>query len=78
MSNQDPKRKRNKWLALTAIPIQMGATIFLFAWLGGWLDKKYSNPNGIYTKILVLAGVGVALFTLYRQVRELNKDDKDA
>lgn len=77
MSNQDPKRKRNKWLALTGIPIQMGATIFVFAWFGGWLDEKYLTQNGLYTKILTMAGVALALFNLYRQVQELNKNDNE-
>lgn len=74
MSN--PKPKRNKWIVLTGIPIQMGVIIYVFAWLGGWLDEKYANPDRLYTKVLVLVGVGLALYNLYRQVQQLNKNDE--
>lgn len=73
MSSHKPKR--NKWIVLTGIPIQMGVIIYAFAWLGGWLDEKYANPDKVYTKVLVLAGVAIALYNLYRQVQELNKND---
>ena len=47
--NQNPKKQtNNKWLALINIPIQMGIVIFLFSYLGRWLDEKYPNPNEIY------------------------------
>ena len=44
--NQNPKKQtNNKWLALINIPIQMGAIIFLFSYLGNWLDEKYPNSH---------------------------------
>ncbi len=72
--NQDPKKQNNnKWLAFINIPIQMGVIIFLFAYLGDWLDEKYPNKNDVYVKILVLVGVALAFYNLNRQLKDINK-----
>ncbi len=54
----------------------MGAVIFLFAYLGGLLDKKYPNQNEIYVKILVLVGVALAFYNLNRQLKQLNQSEE--
>jgi hypothetical protein len=51
----------------------MGVIIFLFAYLGDWLDVKYPNPNNIGVKILVLVGVAIAFYNLNRQLKDINK-----
>lgn len=71
-SNQD-KKKRNKWIALINIPMQMGIIIFLFSWFGNWLDEKYGNTSNTNRTIFVLAGVFIALYNVIRQVNQLNK-----
>lgn len=74
-SNQDSNnRKPNKWLALINIPIQMGVIIFLFASLGQWLDEEHPSPKVYYVKVLVILGVFLALYNVYRQVNEINKN----
>jgi hypothetical protein len=75
MSSSPKPKKPNKWLALISMPIQMGAIVFLFAWLGKWLDGKYANPHGIYVKILTLLGVVIAFYNLNRQLKDLNKTE---
>ena len=70
------KKQRNKWLALINIPIQMGIVIFLFAYLGRWLDEKYPNPNEIYVKIFVLIGVALAFYNLNRQLKQINESEE--
>lgn len=79
MKNQQPKKsnKSNKWLALINIPIQMGVIIFLFAYLGNWIDANYPSPKVYYTKILVVIGVSVALYNVIRQVNEINKTSEE-
>ena len=69
-----PKGSETKWLALVTIPIQMGAIVFVFAWLGGWLDEKYPNEHNIYVKILTLVGVAIAFYNLNRQLKDLNNN----
>ena len=72
--NQDPKKRtNNKWLALINIPIQMGVIIFLFSYLGNWLDGKYPNTHNIFVKILTLVGVAIAFYNINRQLKEINK-----
>ncbi|AWI25051.1 AtpZ/AtpI family protein [Flavobacterium pallidum] len=71
-----PKRKPNKWLALINIPIQMGIIVFAFAWAGKWLDGKYHNENGLWVKVLTIAGVGIAFYNINRQLKDINKSDQ--
>ena len=68
------KRKPNKWLALINIPIQMGVLIFLFAYLGHLLDENHPSLKVYYVKILVIVGVFLAMYNVYRQVNEINKN----
>lgn len=64
----------NKWIQLISIPAQMGIVIFLFAYLGQYLDEKYESEN--YVKIFTVVGVFLAMYNVIRQVNQLNKDDK--
>lgn len=75
MENPNPKKNNyRKWLVLMNIPFQMGVIIFLFSYLGNWLDAKYPNPNGIYVKTITMLGVAIALYNVIKQVSKLNKD----
>lgn len=73
MDNKPNKKQANKWLALINIPIQMGVIIFVFSYSGDWLDENYPSPKVYYTKIMVMIGVGLALYNVIRQVNEINK-----
>lgn len=73
--NNQKKKQRNKWLSLINIPIQMGAIIFLFAYLGKWLDEKYPNPKEIYTKSITILGVFLAMYNVYRQVKDIGNSE---
>ncbi len=64
----------NKWIQLVSIPAQMGIVIFLFAYLGQYLDEKYKSEN--YVKIFTVVGVFLAMYNVIRQVNQLNKDEK--
>jgi Ni/Fe-hydrogenase subunit HybB-like protein len=74
--NKEPKKNPlNKWLALINIPLQMGIVIFAFSYLGQWLDGKYPNPGSIYTKVVTLIGVFLAIFLVINQVNKINKNE---
>tara|TARA_R110000868_G_scaffold346234_2_gene607284 strand:- start:651 stop:878 length:228 start_codon:yes stop_codon:yes gene_type:complete len=73
MEKKPNKKQASKWLALINIPIQMGIIIFLFSYLGNWLDENHPSPKVFYNKILVMVGVALALYNVYRQVNEINK-----
>lgn len=73
---QEPKKKPlNKWLQLINIPIQMGVVIFVFSYFGQWLDEYFENSHKTNTKIFVMIGVFLGLYTVIRQVNKLNKEE---
>jgi hypothetical protein len=74
--NPQKKKPGNKWLALINIPIQMGVIIFLFSYLGHWLDQKFLNPHNIYVKIITMLGVALAFYNINRQLKDINKMDE--
>ncbi|MDR6845003.1 F0F1-type ATP synthase assembly protein I [Flavobacterium granuli] len=51
----------------------MGVIIFLFAYLGNWLDENHPSTKVYYVKVLVMVGVFLALYNVFRQVNEINK-----
>jgi uncharacterized membrane protein YiaA len=74
MNKKAKKQKQaSKWLGLINIPIQMGVIIFVFSFMGNWLDENHPSPKVYYNKILVMIGVGLALYNVIRQVNEINK-----
>jgi len=64
----------NKWIQLISIPAQMGIVIFLFSYLGQYLDAKYQSEN--YVKIFTVLGVFLALYNVIRQVNQMSKNEK--
>lgn len=74
MVKKPNKKVNNKWVVLMNIPFQMGVIIFAFTYLGMWLDKQYTNSS-IFTIILSLLSVFLALFNVIKQVKNLNKED---
>jgi Putative F0F1-ATPase subunit Ca2+/Mg2+ transporter len=73
---ENKKKRPNKWLALINIPIQMGVIIFLFSYLGNYLDAKFINQHNIYVKIATLLGVAIAFYNLNRQLKDINSSDE--
>jgi F0F1-type ATP synthase assembly protein I len=50
----------------------MGVIIAAGVYLGFWLDDKYSNGGSLFTIILSLLAVFIALYNVIRQVKNLN------
>lgn len=73
--NDKNKNTRNRWLALTSIPFQMLATIYLAFKLGEWVDLKYQLENEIGAKGVTMFGVFVALYQVINQVNQINKNE---
>lgn len=53
----------------------MGAIIFLFTWLGVYLDDYFQNKTPWLTIVLSLFGVIGSLFLIIREVLKLNQND---
>ncbi len=74
MTQKNNSKPLNKWIQLISIPAQMGMVIFLFAYLGQYLDEKYQSEN--YVKIFTVVGVFLALYNVIRQVNQMSKNEK--
>ncbi len=75
MSNKQPKNKPKRLknaLVLTGVGVQMGITMYLFIWLGKWLDTNYNEGEKMYVIIMTLLGVGVSLYAVVKQLNRLN------
>ena len=75
MDSNQSKKKRNKWSSLINIPIQMGVLIYVFSWIGNWLDIKYINSNNWFVKAFTILGVLLAFYNLNRQLKEINSQN---
>ena len=74
MSNKEssPKKSLKNALVLTGVAIQMGITIYLFVLLGKWLDSNYNDGKNMYVAFTTIAGVGVSLYALVKQLNRIN------
>lgn len=75
MKEKSPKNKINKWIVFTSMPFQMGVTIYLFYWVGAWLDGKYDVEGTWWTKGLTMLGVVASLYQFIRQANQISKNE---
>ena len=72
----DKKKKKNSrlknWAILSGIGFQMGATIFVCAWIGKKLDEEYPMEKNWFTIGFVLFGVFASLYVVLKQLKNLN------
>ena len=74
MSEKKSKRKKqlNKYLALTSLSFQMGATIYLGSYIGKYFDKN-ANTN-YYTPAFVLLSIVIAFYFFIKQIKKIDND----
>ncbi|TXG37126.1 AtpZ/AtpI family protein [Seonamhaeicola maritimus] len=72
--NKKPKKQLRNVAILSGVAIQMGVTIYLFVLLGKWLDTKYNNGDKLFIIIMTLAGVGISLYAVIKQLNRINND----
>lgn len=75
MADQKPKKKQPRYIKLAGIGLQMGVTIFLFSYLGKYLDEKHQVEEGYWTMALVIFGVALSLYYLLKQVNKINNEE---
>jgi F0F1-type ATP synthase assembly protein I len=76
MPSDDQKKSPSKFARLSGIGLQMGATIFLGAYLGKYLDEKYPSGKRWFTIGLTLFSVALALYFVLKQVNRINNEDE--
>lgn len=70
-----PKKDNNSYIKYSSLGIQMAVTIALGAFAGNWLDEKYQKETPVFTLILTLVAIAVALYQVIKEVLLLSKDD---
>jgi F0F1-type ATP synthase assembly protein I len=63
----------SKYAKYSGLGIQMGIVIAGTTWLGTYLDEKYSTKP-LWTVLLSLAGVAIALYIVIKEVIKMSKD----
>lgn len=76
MEDKPDKKKLNVYVRLSSVVIQMGVVIGGFTWLGTYLDEKQQNETAIWTIVLALTGVMIGMYLIFKEVKNLNRDDK--
>ena len=78
--NQKKNNPLNDYARFSAIGIQMIVIIGLGVYAGIKLDEKYPNKYKLFTIIFSLLAIGIALYSVIRQVTEFttkkNSNDK--
>lgn len=78
MAKKDKPNQMPRFARLSGIGLQMGATIYLGAMLGKYLDGKFPNNKNWFTIGLTLFAVALSLYNVLRQVNRINaEDDKE-
>ncbi len=67
-SRENKPKPYNSFIKYSGLAIQMGVTIYLGSVLGNFLDSKYDDHTGLYTKICTLLAVFLAMISVIRQV----------
>lgn len=81
MDNQKKENKNSKQKQLSKVAeysglgIQMAFIIGGFAWLGNYLDLRYSSKTPWVTIVLSLIGVSIGLYVALKGVIKKNKDE---
>lgn len=76
---EDQKKKpekKNVYLRLSSVAIQMGVVIAGFTYLGVFLDEKQKLKTPVWTIVLSLLGVFISLYLIFKEVKDINSSDK--
>jgi len=77
---EEPKKKKgkplNNWAVFSGMAFQMAVVITGGVLLGIWLDKKFENKYSAFTISCSLLGVFIALYQVYKTIKDLDNDQK--
>lgn len=72
MDQPNKKKQLNKYLQLTGVAFQMGITIYLGAYFGKKLDAYYANNSKLFTIVLTLTSLAIAIYSVLAQLKKIN------
>ena len=67
--HQNKKKQLNTYLRFSSLTIQMGVIIFLGAFFGDFLDKKYNNNPLWFTIFLSLFAIASSLYYVFKKIK---------
>jgi F0F1-type ATP synthase assembly protein I len=73
---QKPKGQLKTYARFSGLAIQMFAIIGIGSFIGVKLDENFPNKNKLYTIILSLTSVIMAIIFVIRRIIAASKDDK--
>ncbi len=68
-----PPKQPNQLLKYSNLGIQMAVIIGLSAWGGHKLDLHYKNDPPVFTIVLSLLGIAIALYIVLKDIIKSNK-----
>ncbi|NQV78335.1 MAG: AtpZ/AtpI family protein [Lutibacter sp.] len=75
MGKPQKKRQLNRYIQLTGVAFQMGATMYLAAYLGKKIDSYFQNEKKFGTLLLLLIGLSVSIWNVLRQLKNIKEND---
>lgn len=70
--DKKPNSRLKNWAIFTGIGFQMGATIFICAWIGRKLDARYPSDKNWFTIGFVFFGMIAAIYAVVKQLKHFN------
>ena len=70
--NNNKKSQLKNWAIFSGIAFQMGATIFICAWIGRKLDERYPMEKNWFTIGFVLFGLVASVYVVLKQLKRYN------
>ena len=72
--NSQPKHKPNALMRFAGVGIQMGLIITGGALLGNYLDENQGNEKPIWSIVLSLLAIAIALYLVIKEASKLTKN----
>ncbi len=76
--NSNKRSGPNPLMRFAGVGIQMGIIIAGGAFLGNYLDDKQQNEKPIWTIILSLLAIGIAMYLVIKAALNLTKDEEES
>jgi ATP synthase protein I len=71
-----PSKKKNTYLQLSSVAIQMGVVITAFTFFGDYLDKHQENKTAVWTIVLSLTGVMISMYLIFKEIKKITDNEK--
>ncbi|MDD3771294.1 MAG: AtpZ/AtpI family protein [Weeksellaceae bacterium] len=71
MTEKKNKNNMTKYVHLTGLGFQMMAVMFVFIWLGRWVDEHYAGERKYFAALGSLLGLAASLYLVLKQLKNV-------